>query len=150
MDVAKGKIVTIGNKDMYFRKLSDDEIINNALKKMNKKGYNIIFYNCEHYVFGCRYGIYLCEQAFRFTVAMAFLASLVCLLQALKGESVFFMNREKSLHVCLNGMIISFVLFKAIFNTTSSTFSTEADSAYGCQELYFQTLKNFAAFHTNW
>uniref|UniRef100_A0ABM0LV61 HRAS-like suppressor 3-like n=1 Tax=Saccoglossus kowalevskii TaxID=10224 RepID=A0ABM0LV61_SACKO len=47
----------INNKDSNGRTaLSKSKIVENALSKLGKIGYNVLWYNCEHFAHWCRYG----------------------------------------------------------------------------------------------
>ena len=44
------------------RKFTREEIVNNALKRISEKSYNIVYNNCEHFVNKCIYGINTSQQ----------------------------------------------------------------------------------------
>ncbi|KAK7093759.1 phospholipase A and acyltransferase 3-like [Littorina saxatilis] len=50
------------NKDGKHPPLSKQEIVENALSKIGRIGYNVLFDNCEHFAKWCRYGLNKSDQ----------------------------------------------------------------------------------------
>ena len=62
--VSSGHTLTIRN--IFCRPYSTEEIVKRAESELGKKGYNILFKNCEHFVTWCRYGKEISQQVERF------------------------------------------------------------------------------------
>ncbi|KAL3870944.1 hypothetical protein ACJMK2_038972 [Sinanodonta woodiana] len=50
------------NKDRKMRPLRKGEIVDRALSKLGRIGYNVMWSNCEHFASWCRYGTEKSEQ----------------------------------------------------------------------------------------
>lgn len=63
--VACGSVhVQIWNKyDRKYKPYTADEIVRRALSKIDRRGYHLLFKNCEHFSNWCRYGISMSHQA---------------------------------------------------------------------------------------
>lgn len=67
-----------------------EEIVTNALAKLGKVGYNVLYNNCEHFASFCRYGIGKSSQADSFLTGLSVLtaiATTVCILFGLTKAS---------------------------------------------------------------
>ena len=59
------------------RPLSKEEIVRNALARIGRIGYNLLFENCEHFASWCRYGLSKSEQVDNLLTAAAVTTALV-------------------------------------------------------------------------
>jgi len=60
--VGNDKALIQNDKDHKWKPLPQHEIVENALKKIGKVGYNLLYENCEHFAKWCRYGIEKSDQ----------------------------------------------------------------------------------------
>ncbi|XP_053376782.1 phospholipase A and acyltransferase 3-like [Mercenaria mercenaria] len=62
-DVAKHSDVSVNNRyDNTIQPFTKTEIVKRAYRRLGEKGYNPLFYNCEHFATECRYGKPLSSQ----------------------------------------------------------------------------------------
>lgn len=54
--------VCLGEFYHYGIYVNDDEIILAAKSRIGERGYNILYNNCEHFVYECVFGIKYCSQ----------------------------------------------------------------------------------------
>ncbi|PVD22332.1 hypothetical protein C0Q70_18142 [Pomacea canaliculata] len=84
------KAVRNNKKDKRFSPCPPEEIVTNALAKLGKVGYNVLYNNCEHFASLCRYGIGKSSQADSFLTGLSVLtaiATTVCILFGLTKTS---------------------------------------------------------------
>lgn len=76
-NVVDGTKAKINNtKDKKYKPLPKSEIIKNALERIGRVGYNVLFENCEHFASLCRYGESKSEQVDTFLTGMAVLGAI--------------------------------------------------------------------------
>ncbi|KAL8591678.1 hypothetical protein ACOMHN_056794 [Nucella lapillus] len=75
--VVGGTKAEINNtKDKKYKPLPKAQIVKNALERIGRVGYNVLFENCEHFTSLCRYGENKSEQVDNFLTGMAVLTAI--------------------------------------------------------------------------
>ncbi|XP_076472373.1 phospholipase A and acyltransferase 3-like [Babylonia areolata] len=63
-------------KDKKYNPLPKAEIVKNALARIGRVGYNVLFDNCEHFATWCRYGLNKSEQVDTFLTGLSVLGAI--------------------------------------------------------------------------
>ncbi|KAJ0033138.1 hypothetical protein NQD34_000245 [Periophthalmus magnuspinnatus] len=71
-DFAYGSEILINHMDRVCRQppLDGDEVARRAEKLLGSVTYSLLWYNCEHYVMYCRYGMAISYQTYQFCTAV--------------------------------------------------------------------------------
>ncbi|XP_029017706.1 lecithin retinol acyltransferase [Betta splendens] len=71
-DFAYGSDVLVNHTDKVIKRppLDGDEVARRAEKLLGSVTYSLLWYNCEHYVMYCRYGVAISYQTYQFCTAV--------------------------------------------------------------------------------
>ncbi|XP_028445333.1 lecithin retinol acyltransferase [Perca flavescens] len=116
-DFAYGSEILINHMDKVCSQppLDGDEVARRAEKLLGSVTYSLLWYNCEHYVMYCRYGMAISYQTYKFctTVRKIVCSRMSAYLTALCGiGTMLYLGCVTSLTVLLT-VLISFTIWMA-------------------------------------
>ncbi|XP_072239922.1 lecithin retinol acyltransferase [Leuresthes tenuis] len=116
-DFAYGSEILINHMDKVCNQppLDQDEVARRAEKLLGSVTYSLLWYNCEHYVMYCRYGMAISYQTYQFctTVRKIVFSRLSAYLTALCGVcTMLYLSCVTPLTVILT-LLISFTIWMA-------------------------------------
>ncbi|XP_037546216.1 lecithin retinol acyltransferase a [Nematolebias whitei] len=116
-DFAYGSKILINHMDKVCRQppLDEEEVARRAEKLLGSVCYSLLWYNCEHYVMYCRYGIAISYQTYQFctTVRKIVFSKMSTYLTAACGvSSMLYLDCMTPLTLLLN-LLISFTIWMA-------------------------------------
>ncbi|XP_028269223.1 lecithin retinol acyltransferase-like [Parambassis ranga] len=116
-DFAYGSEIKLNHMDKVCGQppLDGDEVARRAEKLLGSVTYSLLWYNCEHYVMYCRYGMAISYQTYQFctTVRKIVFSRMSAYLTALCGVcTMFYMGCVTTLTVLLT-VFISFTIWMA-------------------------------------
>ncbi|XP_026159660.1 lecithin retinol acyltransferase [Mastacembelus armatus] len=116
-DFAYGSEILVNHMDKvcFQPPLDGDEVARRAEKLLGPVTYSLLWYNCEHYVMYCRYGMAISYQTYQFctTVRKMFFSRMSAYLTALCGVgTMLYLGCVTPLTLLLN-LLISFTIWMA-------------------------------------
>ncbi|CAK6972390.1 lecithin retinol acyltransferase family protein [Scomber scombrus] len=116
-DFAYGSEILINNMDKVCSQppLDGDEIARRAEKLLGSVTYSLLWYNCEHYVMYCRYGMAISYQTYQFctTVRKIVFSRISAYLTALCGIGTMLYLGSVTPTMVLPTLLISFTIWMA-------------------------------------
>ncbi|XP_053190939.1 lecithin retinol acyltransferase family protein [Scomber japonicus] len=116
-DFAYGSEILINNMDKVCSQppLDGDEVARRAEKLLGSVTYSLLWYNCEHYVMYCRYGMAISYQTYQFctTVRKIVFSRMSTYLTALCGIGTMLYLGSVTLMMALPTLLISFTIWMA-------------------------------------
>ncbi|XP_048855792.1 lecithin retinol acyltransferase family protein [Brienomyrus brachyistius] len=116
-DFAYGAEILVNHTDKLCgrRPFSGDEVARRAEKLLGTISYSLLWYNCEHYVMYCRYGIAVSFQTYQFCkkVRKIVCSKKTAFASALLGICVMLYLRSVSAYTTLPTVFISFTIWMA-------------------------------------
>uniref|UniRef100_A0A8C4ILD9 LRAT domain-containing protein n=2 Tax=Dicentrarchus labrax TaxID=13489 RepID=A0A8C4ILD9_DICLA len=117
VDFAYGSEILINHMDKVCRQpaLDGDEVARRAEKLLGSVTYSLLWYNCEHYVMYCRYGMAISYQTYQFctTVRKIVFSRMSSYLTALCGVGILLYLGCVTPLTLLPTLLISFTIWMA-------------------------------------
>ncbi|XP_035516715.1 lecithin retinol acyltransferase family protein [Morone saxatilis] len=117
VDFAYGSEILINHMDKVCRQpaLDGDEVARRAEKLLGSVTYSLLWYNCEHYVMYCRYGMAISYQTYQFctTVRKIVFSRMSSYLTALCGVGILLYLGCVTPLTLLLTLLISFTIWMA-------------------------------------
>ncbi|XP_017294378.1 lecithin retinol acyltransferase family protein [Kryptolebias marmoratus] len=116
-DFAYGSDILINHMDKVCRQppLDGDEVARRAEKLLGSVTYSLLWYNCEHYVMYCRYGMAISYQTYQFctTIRKIVFSRMSAYLTSVCGvSSMLYLGCMTPLTLLLN-LLVSFTIWMA-------------------------------------
>ncbi|XP_029950067.1 lecithin retinol acyltransferase [Salarias fasciatus] len=116
-DFAYGSEILINHMDRVCSQppLDGDEVARRAEKLLGSVTYSLLWYNCEHYVMYCRYGMAISYQTYQFctNVRKIFFSRMSAYLTALCGACMMLYVGCMTPFMLLSTLLISFTIWMA-------------------------------------
>ncbi|KAE8300367.1 Lecithin retinol acyltransferase [Larimichthys crocea] len=117
VDFAYGSEILINHMDNVCSQppLDSDEVARRAEKLLGSVNYSLLWYNCEHYVMYCRYGMAISYQTYQFCTAVRkiFCSRMCSYLTALCGVGIMLYLGCATPLTVLPTVLISFTIWMA-------------------------------------
>ncbi|KAM9857225.1 lecithin retinol acyltransferase [Aulostomus maculatus] len=117
VDFAYGSEILVNHMDKVCNRppLDGDEVARRAEKLLGSVTYSLLWYNCEHYVMYCRYGMAISYQTYQFctTVRKIVCSRMSAYLTALCGVGIMLYLGCVTLSTLVPTLLVSFTIWMA-------------------------------------